>query len=176
MMEELFDGQTFEKLFSKHFSNLTGFAYNYVRDEEIAKDIVHDAFLLLWNKRKCLNPVYPVKSYLFALAQHKALNYLRHLSVVKTSEYELETLFDSAAGELDEHEKRLVRLEEQLCLLSEMQHDVLIKCVVEGKKYKEVAEELGISLNTVKTHLARALRFLRNELEDRVIMFFIRYK
>ena len=57
-----------------------------------------------------------------------------------------------------------------------MQHDVLIKCVVEGKKYKEVAEELGISLNTVKTHLARALRFLRNELEDRVIMFFIRYK
>ena len=162
-MEELFDGQTFEKLFSKHFSNLTGFAYNYVRDEEIAKDIVHDAFLLLWNKRKCLNPVYPVKSYLFALAQHKALNYLRHLSVVKTSEYELETLFDSAAGELDEHEKRLVRLEEQLCLLSEMQHDVLIKCVVEGKKYKEVAEELGISLNTVKTHLARALSFLRNE-------------
>lgn len=175
-MEELFDSQTFEKLFSKHFSNLTGFVYNYVRDEEIAKDIVHDAFLLLWNKRKCLNPVYPVKSYLFALAQHKALNYLRHLSVVKTSEYELETLFDSAAGELDEHEKRLVRLEEQLCLLSEMQHDVLIKCVVEGKKYKDVAEELGISLNTVKTHLARALRFLRNELEDRVIMFFIRYK
>ncbi len=175
-MEELFDGQTFEKLFNKHFSNLTGFAYNYVRDEEIAKDIVHDAFLLLWNKRKCLNPVYPVKSYLFVLAQHKALNYLRHLSVVKTSEYELETLFDSAAGELDEHEKRLVRLEEQLCLLSEMQHDVLIKCVVEGKKYKEVAEELGISLNTVKTHLARALKFLRNELQDRVIMFFIRYK
>lgn len=175
-MEELFDSQTFEKLFSKHFSNLTGFVYNYVRDGEIAKDIVHDAFLLLWNKRKCLNPVYPVKSYLFALAQHKALNYLRHLSVVKTSEYELEALFDSAAGELDEYEKRLVRLEEQLCLLSEMQHDVLIKCVVEGKKYKDVAEELGISLNTVKTHLARALRFLRNELEDRVIMFFIRYK
>lgn len=175
-MEELFDGQIFEKLFSKHFSNLTGFVYNYVRDEEIAKDIVHDAFLLLWNKRKCLNPVYPVKSYLFALAQHKALNYLRHLSVVKTSEYELETLFDSAAGELDEYEKRLVRLEEQLCLLSEMQHDVLTKCVVEGKRYKEVAEELGVSLNTVKTHLSRALKFLRNELQDRVVMFFVRYK
>ncbi|WP_294143429.1 sigma-70 family RNA polymerase sigma factor [uncultured Sanguibacteroides sp.] len=144
-MEELFDSQTFEKLFNKHFSNLTGFVYNYVRDEEIAKDIVHDAFLLLWDNRKHLNPVYPVKSYLFALAQNRALNYLRHLGVVKTNEHELSMLFHSAAEELDEYEKRLVRLEKQLYLLPAKQHDVLTKCVVEGKRYKEVAEELGVT-------------------------------
>ena len=82
MANELLDNKTFEDLFELHFTKLMGFVFNYVRDEEVAKDIVHDAFLTLWSNRKRLNPVYPVKSYLFTLAQNCALNYLRHLRVV----------------------------------------------------------------------------------------------
>ena len=57
--------------------------YGYVRDEEVAKDIVHDTFLTFWNNRKRLDLSYSAKSYLFTLAQNYALNYLRHLRVVE---------------------------------------------------------------------------------------------
>ena len=49
----------------------------------------------------------------------------------------------------------------------------MVKCVVEGKKYKEVAEELDITVNTVKTHITRALKFLRDELQEDLIMLLL---
>ena len=167
------DNKGFEELFGLHFSNLAGFVYNYVRDEEVAKDIVHDVFLTLWNNRRRLNPEYPVKSYLFTMAQNSALNYLRHLRVVEVNERMVGEVLEAAAEELEDYERRLVRLEEKLSLLSEKQREVLVKCVVEGKKYKDVAEELDISVNTVKTHITRALKFLREELKDDLILLFI---
>ena len=56
-----------------HYGNLVGFVYGYVRDEEVAKDIVHDTFLTFWNNRKRLDLSYSAKSYLFTLAQNYAL-------------------------------------------------------------------------------------------------------
>ena len=50
------------------------------------------------------------------------------------------------------------------------------KCFIEGKGYKDVAEEFGISLNTVKTHLSRALKFLREEMHDEVVLLFFQYR
>mgnify|MGYP002612000983 FL=1 len=173
MANELLDNKTFEDLFELHFTKLMGFVFNYVRDEEVAKDIVHDAFLTLWSNRKRLNPVYPVKSYLFTLAQNCALNYLRHLRVVTGNEQAVTELLEAANEELDDYEKRLVRLEEKLAQLPEKQREVLVKCVVEGKKYKEVAEELDITVNTVKTHITRALKFLRDELQEDLIMLLL---
>ena len=96
MANELLDNKTFEDLFELHFTKLMGFVFNYVRDEEVAKDIVHDAFLTLWSNRKRLNPVYPVKSYLFTLAQNCALNYLRHLRVVTGNEQAVTELLEAA--------------------------------------------------------------------------------
>ena len=170
MANELLDNKIFEDLFELHFTKLMGFVFNYVRDEEVAKDIVHDAFLTLWSNRKRLNPDYPVKSYLFTLAQNCALNYLRHLRVVTGNEQTVTELLEAANEELDDYEKRLVRLEEKLAQLPEKQREVLVKCVVEGKKYKEVAEELDITVNTVKTHITRALKFLRDELQEDLFM------
>ena len=163
----------FAELFDLHFENLMGFVCSYVRDEEVAKDIVHDAFLTLWSNRKRLNPTYPVKSYLFTLAQNCALNYLRHLRVVTGNEQAVTELLEAANEDLNDYEKRLVRLEEKLAQLPEKQREVLVKCVVEGKKYKEVAEELDITVNTVKTHITRALKFLRDELREDLIMLLL---
>ena len=173
MANELLDNKTFEDLFELHFTKLMGFVFNYVRDEEVAKDIVHDAFLTLWSNRKRLNPTYPVKSYLLTLAQNCALNYLRHLRVVTGNEQAVTELLEAANEDLNDYEKRLVRLEEKLAQLPEKQREVLVKCVVEGKKYKEVAEELDITVNTVKTHITRALKFLRDELQEDLIMLLL---
>lgn len=173
MANELLDNKTFEDLFELHFTKLMGFVFNYVRDEEVAKDIVHDAFLTLWSNRKCLNPTYPMKSYLFTLAQNYALNYLRHLRVVEVNEREVTELLESASDELVEYDERIARVEKKLVQLPDKQREVFLKCVVEEKKYQEVADELKVSINTVKKHMARALKFLRDELQDETILLFL---
>ena len=76
-MEE-FNDKYFERLFETQFERLMAFVCSYVGDEEAAKDIVQDAFLTLWNNRRKLDKSLSVKSYLFAIAQNYALNYLRH--------------------------------------------------------------------------------------------------
>lgn len=163
----------FEELFIQYFVSLTGFVYSYVRNEEAAKDIVHDTFLTFWNNRHCLDLSYSPKSYLYKLAQNYALKYIRHQRVVEANDPEIRRLFESVSNEMMEHEARIARIEEKIKELPDKQREVLLKCVAEGKKYKEVAEESGISLNTVKTHINRALRFLKDELQDDLILLFI---
>lgn len=163
----------FEELFLQHFASLTSFVYSYVRNEEAAKDIVHDTFLSFWNNRHRLDLSYSPKSYLYKLAQNYALKYIRHRRVVEANEPEIGRLFESFSDELTEHETRIARIEEKIKQLPDKQREVFLKCVVEEKKYKEVAEECGISLNTVKTHINRALRFLKDELQDDLILLFI---
>lgn len=172
MGNNLFNTKWLERLFERHFENLTGFVYNYVKDEDTVKDIVHDAFLSLWNNRNKLDESKSVKSYLFTIAQNHALNYLRHLKVECNNKESLsETLQRYAEDEFESYEKQLSRLEIKFKELPAKQREVIEKCIMEGKKYKEAAMELGISTNTVKTHITRALRSLRNELENKIVLF-----
>jgi len=166
----------FEELFIQYFPALAGFVYSYVRNEEVAKDIVHDTFVTFWNNRHRLDLSYSPKSYLYKLAQNQALKYLRHRQVVEANAPEISRLFESVPDEMTDHETRIARIEEKIKQLPDKQREVFLKCIVEEKKYKEVAEEYGISLNTVKTHINRALRFLKNELQDDLILLFIMEK
>ena len=172
----VFDDKDFEALFRGQFERLMGFVCGYVGDEETAKDIVHDAFAALWRNRGRLDARLSVRSYLFAIAQRQALNWVRHRRVEELNAGEVARVMEEAAEEMaegrEDEEALYGRLEEKLGELPERQREVLMMCVVEGKKYREVAEELDITLNTVKTHLARALAFLRGELSEEVVLFF----
>lgn len=173
MTNKFLDDKTFEELFRLHFNNLTGFVFGYVRDEDVAKDIVHDVFLTLWNNRDHLDFSYSAKAYLFTLAHNYAQNYIRHLRVVEVNEREIVVMTEAFAGELVEYEEYYVRLDKKMLELPDKQRAVLLKCVVEGKKYQEVADELGVSLNTIKKHMSRALKFLRDELQEGIIALFM---
>ena len=76
----------FEALFKSHFRDLTRFVFGYVNDEEAAKDIVHDAFLAIWQKLEFLDASYPMHPYLYTLCRNGALDYLKHLRVVNENE------------------------------------------------------------------------------------------
>ena len=165
MSKDFLEHKAFVELFDLHYGNLVGFVYGYVRDEEVAKDIVHDTFLTFWNNRKRLDLSYSAKSYLFTLAQNYALNYLRHLRVVEVNEREVSQLLEAASDELAEYDERYARVEEKLAQLPDKQREV--------KKYQEVADELDVSINTIKKHMSRALKFLRDELQGESILLFI---
>ena len=169
-MEE-FNDKYFEYLFETQFERLMAFVCSYVGDEEAAKDIVQDAFLTLWNNRRKLDKSLSVKSYLFAIAQNYALNYLRHRKVVADNEEPLSHYLLQEDEPVENREKLLAALDEKLKELPPQQRTILEKCVIQNKKYKEVADELGISVNTVKTHLARALKYLRDNLDEKKMLF-----
>lgn len=65
MSKDFLEHKAFVELFDLHYGNLVGFVYGYVRDEEVAKDIVHDTFLTFWNNRK--RWIYPILQNLICL-------------------------------------------------------------------------------------------------------------
>ncbi len=173
MIENDLNNDSFESLFKSHFGDLVGFVCSYVNDEEVAKDIVHDVFFVILKNKKKLDTSYSLKSYLFTLAKNYALNYLKHLRVVAMNEREVIDVLQNADEELDNYEQRVARLNKKLGELPDKQREVLIKCFVEGQKYKEVADGMGISVNSVKTHISRGLKFLRDELKEDMVMLFL---
>ena len=93
--------------------------------------------------------------------------------LVLMREREVSQLLEAASDELAEYDERFARVEEKLALLPDKQREVFLKCVVEEKKYQEVADELDVSINTIKKHMSRALKFLRDELQDESILLFV---
>ncbi len=176
MAKESFNDGTFEDMFRSYFQDLMRFVCSYVNDEEVAKDIVHDVFFAVLRNKKHLDASYSMKSYLFTLSRNYALNYLKHLRVVAMSEREVVEVLENTGDELDVYEERVSRLNEKMAELPEKQREVLIKCFVDGRKYQEVADEMEISVNSLKTHISRGLKFLRNELREDVILLMFTLK
>ena len=173
MKKEIFGYKSFEDLFNQYFEDLMRFVYGYVGNEEVARDIVHDVFLTFLNHREHLDFSWSLKSYLFTLSRNYALNYLRHQKVVAQNEEALMREMESIQDEWEDYDQKIERLQAGLAALPDKQREVLIKCFVEGKKYREIADEMDISLNTVKTHLKRAVHFLREELPDGLTLLFM---
>ncbi|MCK5463030.1 MAG: sigma-70 family RNA polymerase sigma factor, partial [Bacteroidales bacterium] len=71
------DKRTFEELFRSFFPSLVLFAQKYVPDQDTAKDIVHNVFINLWEKRQQVDTDSPLKSYLFTSVHNRCLNYIR---------------------------------------------------------------------------------------------------
>lgn len=165
----------FEVLFQEHFDNLMGFVCSYVHDNEVARDLVHDAYMAIWSNRMRLDASRPLTSYLFVLARNYALDWIRHRKVELGNEEAIARMMEEGTGEVEDYEASVAKLREKLGELPDKQREVVVKCFMEGKMYKEVAGELGISLNTVKTHLQRALKFLRDELQDDFILLFMAF-
>lgn len=101
-----------------------------------------------------------------------ALNYIKHQKVIENNERSIIELNESVTEELEYYEQCLSRLENKLLELSEKQRLVLIAHFVDGKTYKQIAEGLGISVNTAKTHVVRAINYLRAELRDEMLFLF----
>lgn len=173
MNNKIFGKKDFEELFNHWFNDLMGFVCSYVRDEEVARDLVHDVFMTIWRNRNCLDFSRSLKSYLFTLARNYALNYIRHQKVVAGNEEGLIQYIIKSEEELDDYDLTVERLKTKLDELPQKQREVLTRCFVDGKMYKEVAEELDISLNTVKTHVKRALKFLRDELQEDFVLLIL---
>ena len=172
MSKNQFDRKQFDELFQLYYKDLSGFIYSLVSDKEVTRDLVHDLFFNLWKNRETLDPERSVKSYLFTMARNHALNYLKHQRVVALNTWNVVEEYQSLNEGREDMEQRLEQVRKRMAELPDRQREVVVKCCVEGKMYREIAQELNISENTVKTHLLRAMKFLREGLREDFILFF----
>ena len=159
----------FDKIYVLYYSRMFRFAKEYVLFDEDAENIVQDVFLLLWEKREVLNIQISLVSYLFALVKNKSLDYLRHKVIA--DEYKQELSAKLTALELLNYSFTSDEEIEQILMtainkLPERCRQVFLKSRIEGKKNREIANELNLTVSTVENQMTIALRKLRVELKD----------
>lgn len=158
--------ECFEKLFRDNYTRLYFYTLNFINDQACAEDIVEDTFSYLWeNYEDIVNDNSPVP-LLYSLIHNRCIDHLRHLEV--RNKYETTLLQSPESWEEEDdgntmHQERVDKIMMAVEELPPQTRKVFESCFLQGKKYKEVGEELNISINTVKTHISRALAYIRGK-------------
>ena len=164
MIELVEHRDAFECLFRENYTRLFYHAFSFLNDEEEAKDVVNDEF------SSSLVPL------LYTLVRNRCVSLIRHKKVKERFSREIEVELEDHEEESVEYEMQIEKLRHLIELLPAQTKNVFKKCFLEGKKYQEAADDLGISINTVKTHVNKALRILREEFTEDYILLFILFR
>lgn len=154
-------GREFEELFKRNYSRLFYFALDWVEDEEAARDIVSDLFSDVWQDYGRLRSQ-NVEAYMARAVRNRALNYLRHQQTVQ--KYRDNVINDKDAvfaDNLDAQEENLRIIESVMETFTEQTRTIFEQCYFEGKKYKEQADEMNISLSAINKHMNKAFAAFR---------------
>jgi len=166
----------FESVYNKYYGNLFTYSKSYVLNAEVAQEMVQDTFLKLWEKKESLNDDTNIQALLYRIARNNCFNYLKRLKVEqnyleysKSKKTVLElnelALRQSSAEKIisEELEEKINDAIESLpprcSLVFKMSRE-------QGKKYKEIAGELNISIKTVENQIQKALKELRKSLSE----------
>lgn len=157
--------EAYEVLFKKYYLSMCIVACRLVGDEDIAKDIAQEVFIHLWEKRVSYDFDTTPDVFLYVAVKNKCFDYLKKQKQMPVQ--------DSLGAADHEYFFRNILIEEETYRIVYEAIDALpvqsrriIKLSLEGKQNKEISEELGISVNTVKSLKYKAMDILRVALKD----------
>lgn len=163
------DKETFETIYRSRWRMVFGVCFRYLKDEEMAKELVQDIFESLWRRRNTVEIHDSIDKYLAGAAKLAVFNHLRNVK----RQPELSSLFESnpqISTTCTEEEILCNNLTERVVLLSdslpEKSREVFEMSRNQGFSNKEIAISLLISESTVKYHIAYALRFFKTGLKE----------
>jgi RNA polymerase sigma-70 factor (ECF subfamily) len=168
------DEKKFEKLFNDYFSLLCKFSIRFVRNADIAEEIVKEQFILLWQNRNTLLIHTSLKAYLFATVKNKSIDYLR-------SRYaKIQSANECVTNEIQEPVDFVLTIEEKEIseVITKAIESLPEKCgiIFSMKRYgeysnKQIAEALNISEKTVENQITIAFKKLRPILSRCFLVF-----
>lgn len=164
ILEGLKSGQetAFRQFFETYYDSLILFANHILNDAEVAEDVVQECFVDFWVHKRYAGISSGLDKYIFQAVKHAALNYLRGDRRRARRQFEAMSHMQEAHDALaDDFDEQLELLYAAINRLPEERKKIFILICLEGKKYQEVADLLQISINTVKTQMARSFHFLR---------------
>lgn len=185
-MKKLDNLQLFNKLFNDYRVGFIRFANSYVKDSQIAEDIVNEAFMVYWNNKDNLAPESNIPSYILTVIKNKSINHLKEAhrrnelfgELNEHSEWKLNTQIATLEAFepndiFSEEIKKII--DNTLETLPKKTLEVFLMSRYQDKSHKEIAELIGISTKGVEFHISKSLKILRNKLKDYlpIIVFLI---
>ena len=153
--------EEFRNIFDEHFGDVRNFIYYRSGDQNLATDVAQDTFLRLWEKApEILNG--NVKALLFKIAGDIFISHLRKRKVeMKYTARIPDQEFSDSPYDLMRYKEMLRNYEQALESLPEKQRAVFLLSRMDGLKYFEIADYMGISIKTVEKRMKNALQCLR---------------
>jgi RNA polymerase sigma-70 factor (ECF subfamily) len=172
------DDAAFELFFKQHFASLcTWCQHKYGFDTDIAKEVVHTAFIKLWKNRAALSDDMPVKAFLFKVITNTSVDILRHARVREKFERFVQQRNENdglvTPQENYDTKKLQADIDDAVSELPGQMRTIFELSRYEGLKYAEIARQLNVSINTVETQMSRALKKLRIKLASYLPVYFI---
>lgn len=168
--------KAYESLFSLYYVKLCLYAEHFLREKHSAREIVDDFFCELWMNSENIKIQSNLRAYLFSSIHNRCLKYLRHEKVKQEYANNQHYLFtdreilEPVSDEMPEAILFIRELEDKVAEAIEMLPSECRKIFTLSRfddlSYQEIAQQLGISVNTVKTQMARALQKLRESLKE----------
>jgi RNA polymerase sigma-70 factor (ECF subfamily) len=162
-------------LFKEHYDRLVYFSFQLIRDKDQAEDIVQDSFIKYWNQRDMVmqNNI-AIKNFLYSTVRNASLNIIRHNKVVDG--------YIAYHGQTEPEEppvieaiitaEAMAEIHAAIHALPDSYRSISIMGYFDGKKNQEIADELNMSINTVKKQKQRALELLRVKLSPELFTWF----
>lgn len=155
------------ELYATYKNRLIYFAMRFLKSREYAEDVFQDAFTVVWQSRRFINPDASFSSYLYTIMRNRILNQLRNAA----NEEKLKESILSQALDYTEDTKREVMLNDLKSLISHAlqqltprQREIFEMSREAQLSHKEIADKLGISVNTVQEHISTSLKLIRTYL------------
>ena len=161
------DEDAFCELYATYKNRLIYFAMRFLKSRDMAEDVFQDAFTVVWQSRRFINPDASFSSYLYTIMRNRILNQLRNAA----NEEKLKESILSQALDYTEDTKREVMLNDLKSLISHAlqqltprQREIFEMSREAQLSHKEIADKLGISINTVQEHISTSLKLIRTYL------------
>jgi len=161
------DVRLYESLFREYYRPLVVYAMKYVKDADVAKEIVQEFFVRLFEKRNSLVIDTSLKSYFYRSVFNSCINYISHMEMRSRH---IKNLAMQSENEFSDNQIAVIELQNRIFDSIEKMPDQCRRIFkmnrFEGLRNEQIAVALGISKRTVETQISKALKILRKKLAD----------
>lgn len=166
---------TLKSMFNEHYDRLVYFSFQIVKSKQQAQDLAQEAFIRYWNCRETVAVNnYAIKNYLYSTVKNLSFNVIRHNKIVDAyANSQQEELLDRPVIEALITAEVVVEIHQAIQSLPEEYRVISLKGFLEQKKNQEIADELNMSINTVKKRKQKALQLLRLKLSPDLLVILL---
>ena len=170
------DNIAFNRLFHRYYQLLCNYGNRFV-DLEDAEEIVQDSLLWVWENREVLIINVSLSSFLFTMVYRKALNRIEHNQITQRVLTQFHEDIQEVLHDVDFYQiqELMNKIDEAVAALPDAYREAFIMHRFQHMNYKKIAETLGVSYQTVAYRIQQALKLLRLELKDFLLLLLLFY-